>query len=222
MKKHENDINEKKIYKCPKCTKNSHLAKHSYQQALLLKRLCRSCAMKKWHIEKYGEKKDRIFTIKCPVCGKDKKHTWKNQSEKQFERVKKDLSKKLCKSCSNSIYYILPKNKFNTKPEREFKEILNKLKIDYIQGFKFGYKFYDFYIPKLNILVEIDGIYWHGKGLNIEELNSTQKRNRENDILKNNIAKKNNILLLRFWEGDINITNVINKLYGQQNTSNLE
>ena len=214
-------MDNKKSYKCPSCGCEKLLAESSYRQAIRLKRLCKSCAMKKWQLEKYGEKQNRIFFTKCPKCNKNKKHIWKNQSETQLKRLKQDLSKKLCKTCSNSLFYVLPKNKFDTKPERKFKDILKKLKIKYTQGFKLENKFYDFYLHKENILIEIDGNYWHGKNLTNEELNPTQKHNRENDQLKNLIAKENSIPLLRFWEDEIDIKSVIKRLY-ESKTYNME
>jgi len=214
-------MDNKKIYKCPSCGSEKLLAESSYRQAVRLKRICKSCAMKKWQLEKYGLKKDRVFFTKCPKCNKNKEHIWKNQSETQLKRLEKDLSKKLCKNCSNSIYYILPKIKSNTKPEIKFKDILRELGIEYIQSFKLKNKFYDFYLQKENILIEIDGVYWHAKNLDNKQLNSTQKHNKENDKLKNLIAEENNILLLRFWEDEIDTKNVIKRLY-ESKTHNME
>ena len=143
----------KKEYKCPQCLGISLLAESSWKEAIRLKRLCRSCAMKKWQTEKYGEKKIREFTSTCPKCKKEKKHRWKNQSETSIKNLSKIMSDKLCKSCSNSEYYVLSKAKINTKPERDFKKIARKLKIKYIQGYKYkGYNF-DFFLPDLKILI---------------------------------------------------------------------
>lgn len=44
---------------------------------------------------------------------------------------------------------------------------------------------------------------------------------RENDQLKNLIAKENNIPLLRFWEDEIDTKNVIKRLY-ESKTYNME
>ena len=62
---------------------------------------------------------------------------------------------------------------------------------------------YDFYIPSKNTLIEIDGIYWHGKGIDDAKLNETQKRNRLNDNRKTCIAKENGYDLIRIWEDEI-------------------
>jgi len=82
-------------------------------------------------------------------------------------------------------------------------EILNNNKINFEREFKINGKFYDYYIPNYNLLIEVDGEYWHPKGLKLEEMDKIQKKNYYNDKLKNRVAKKNNYLLKRFWVGDI-------------------
>jgi len=202
----------KKEYKCPQCSSIKLLAESSWREAVRLKRLCKSCAMKKWQTEKYGEKTTREFTSTCPKCKKEKKHKWKNQSETNIKNLIEVMSTKMCKSCSNSEYYILSKTKKNTKPEREFKKIARKLKIKYRQGYKYkGYNF-DFYLPELKILVEIDGNYWHGKGLKWEELNETQINSKKNDNKKNKICLENQQPLIRLWEDEITEQVIKNKL----------
>ena len=133
-----------KEYKCPSCSEIKLLAESSHRESVRLKRVCKSCAMRKWQSEKYGVKETRTFTSSCPNCGKEKTHTWKNISPTSVESLKETMSNKLCRSCSNSIHYTLAKTKSNTKPEREFKKVARKNKIKYTQGYKYeGYN-YDF------------------------------------------------------------------------------
>lgn len=99
----------------------------------------------------------------------------------------------------------------DTKPEREFKQLLKDNNIQYEQTFYLDKKFYDFYLADYNTLVEVDGTYWHGKGLEDNELNETQTKNRKNDKLKNKIAEYNGYMLIRVWGDEINKFN-INKL----------
>ena len=49
-----------------------------------------------------------------------------------------------------------------TWPEREFKKLLKELKVPFEVQKVIGNKIFDFYIPKINLLVEVDGDYWHG------------------------------------------------------------
>jgi len=115
-------------------------------------------------------------------------------SEETIEKIRQGVAKQYKEGRTKKV---------NTKPERNFKLKLNEFKINYEQSYYLCKKIYDFYLPKYNILIEIDGIYWHGKDLKDIELNETQSKNRKNDKLKNKIAKENNMKLLRFWEGEI-------------------
>lgn len=56
--------------------------------------------------------------------------------------------------------------------------------------------------------MEIDGIYWHGKGLADSELNNQQTKTRENDKIKNQLAKDQNYKLIRIWEDEIESFNI--------------
>lgn len=84
---------------------------------------------------------------------------------------------------------------------------LNKLNIEYIQQFKaesIG-RFYDFYLPKHRILIEIDGSYYHGnpKFYNKRNMNNMQLKNKRVDEIKNRWALINSYILIRFWEDDL-------------------
>ena len=98
--------------------------------------------------------------------------------------------------------------KFGTSKleERFARDFLDKLGVEYIYQFeaKSIKRFYDFYIPSCNILLEIDGDFYHSKGLVYEEMSPMQKRNRRVDEQKNHWAAINCIKLIRIWESDIN------------------
>jgi hypothetical protein len=211
-----------KEYTCPSCGSTKFLKENSHYEATRLKRICKSCAMKKWQDKKYGKKEIYKFNSTCPNCKQIKTHIYKNPlSPTQTQTLSNRLSSQLCYSCSNSEYYVLSKNKINTKPEQEFKIILDELKINYIHGFKYQKYNFDFYLPHFDVLVEIDGVYWHGKNLDWDNLNETQKTSRKNDEKKNQICLENNKKLIRLWEDEINKENIINKI-GYETTFNLE
>lgn len=129
-----------------------------------------------------------------------KRHNWVGKYGER--KCDKTTIKKLGMS---SIEYasLSNKNNKNTSIEIKVQKILSKNNIDFIKHWKLdGYE-YDLYLPNLNILIECDGDYWHGRGLCVSELNEAQKNTRKNDRLKDDIANKNNIKLLRFWGGDI-------------------
>lgn len=92
-----------------------------------------------------------------PMSGK--KHSSESRmkmSEKAIERITHDIGKKT-----------------DTKPELEFKSILDKFQIEYIHPYNvnLGMRMasVDFYLPEIDLLVEIDGEYWHPEKL--ESLN---------------------------------------------------
>lgn len=90
--------------------------------------------------------------------------------------------------------------------ERFARDFLDRLNVEYVYQYKaesIG-RFYDFYLPKENLLIEVDGVYWHSKDILYEDMTPTQKRNRRVDELKDRWAALNCIPLIRIWEDDIN------------------
>jgi len=95
----------------------------------------------------------------------------------------------------------------SSKLEKTFANILDLLDIDYQQHFyaKPIKAFYDFYLPKHNIIIEVDGDFWHCNPINFPNADyATQQRNVVRDKEKNEWAQLNGYKLLRFWENDIN------------------
>jgi len=94
------------------------------------------------------------------------------------------------------------KNEF-TKPELEVFDILTKNKIVFETQYEFRGRYFDFAIPSKKILLEVDGVYWHGKNVSDNELNETQQRTRENDKYKNMLVESSDWTLIRIWEDEI-------------------
>jgi very-short-patch-repair endonuclease len=91
--------------------------------------------------------------------------------------------------------------------EYKFEGLLESLEIKYIHSYyieSIG-KIYDFYLPEYNILIEVDGDFWHcNPETHIIPECKTQEINIENDKFKTQWAIDNGYRLLRFWENDIN------------------
>jgi len=51
----------------------------------------------------------------------------------------------------------------NTKPELIVKKFFDENDVIYIQQWKYKYGIADFYLPKFNTIIEVDGNYWHSK-----------------------------------------------------------
>jgi very-short-patch-repair endonuclease len=101
-----------------------------------------------------------------------------------------------------------PHPKYGTsKLEKKFaREFLEKLGIRYEEQFeaKDIKRFYDFYLPDYQVIIEIDGDFYHGYGKVHEEKNPMQKRNARVDEIKNEWAALHGYPLIRIWEHDIN------------------
>lgn len=92
--------------------------------------------------------------------------------------------------------------------ERFANKFLKKLGVTYEYQFKaesIG-RYFDFYIKDANLLIEIDGDYYHGYGLLREEMSPMQKKSNRIDKDKDKWAKFHKIPLIRFWEHEINNT----------------
>lgn len=100
------------------------------------------------------------------------------------------------------------KNKrfFDTKPELRMKRILSRLKIQ----FKHPYPVWDikhiysadFFIPKTNTIVEVDGKHWHNLPHMIEK-----------DQLRGEELKERGYKVVRFWEDELTTHNVAERLF---------
>lgn len=139
---------------------------------------------------------------------------------------------------------IIKPSKKKNKPRKEFKKssdaseldgsgleayfrinFLDKLGLNYVQQFEakdIG-RFYDFMLPNQNILIEIDGDYFHKNPMMYESpINATQRRNVRIDELKNKWALLHSFCLIRIWEYDIrhNPQNVMNSLLKHVSSQN--
>lgn len=98
-----------------------------------------------------------------------------------------------------------------SKLEEDFaREFLDKLNVKYIWQFeaKDIKRWYDFYLPEHNLIIEIDGGYWHSDPRIVDEqhLTPTQKHNKRVDEYKNKWALMHGIPIMRIWEKDIRET----------------
>ena len=90
-----------------------------------------------------------------------------------------------------------------TWPEREFKKLLKELKVEFEVQKIVGNKIFDFYIPSANLIVEVDGNYWHGDQKMFPILNGLQKKAVRNDIFKDSLATGLGYSIERVWESDL-------------------
>ncbi len=115
--------------------------------------------------------------------------------------------------CHNRQKFIDLKNGFiSSKIESIVETHLKTLGIiyepQYILETDRGIRLYDFFIPEMNTLLEVDGIYWHGKITPVEKLKPYQVRTIENDKFKTETATERGFNLVRIWEDEISETNI--------------
>jgi len=123
----------------------------------------------------------------------------------QSEETRKKMSKTAKQKWKTGD--IGKKKHYTSKLEKTFANILDLLDIKYQQFFyaKDIKAFYDFYLPDYNIIIEVDGDFWHCNPIKFPEaFYETQKNNLIKDSIKTQWAADNGYKLLRFWENDIN------------------
>lgn len=126
-----------------------------------------------------------------------------------------NVRKKKAKAKLRKAFFNEDGTRVETGIEKKVRLILEKMGVAFKQEFFIEYKpkkwkCYDFLISDgeaYTILVECDGGYFHA-GIHEtkakEDLNFMQRKNLKNDKLKDRIAKKKGIPLIRFLEKDIN------------------
>ena len=214
---------------CPTCGANqTYRTKDHLQRAIKKNTNCNSCAAQarpprtkvnrisrkcvgcgksfevlecqlKWNPAKFCSKQcyDIYQTVNnegvCQHC--QTKFVWRGRKSRKFCSV----------TCANSWIY---ENVRISKAEEKVADILSSLKVVYKRQFSLDKKMNDFLIPNKKLILEIDGVYWHAKDLEDDELNQVQQINRTNDVLKNKIAKFHGYKLKRMWEDEISVSEI--------------
>ena len=80
----------------------------------------------------------------------------------------------------------------NTKPELAVESQLKQMSVRFEKQKRIKSKQFDFYLPDYNMLIEVDGEYWHSLPKAVK-----------NDKFKNNLAKNERYKLTRIWAEDV-------------------
>jgi very-short-patch-repair endonuclease len=103
----------------------------------------------------------------------------------------------------------IPSSSKNTKPEKMFAKFLDKLDIKYEKQKHVKRYYCDFFIPEFNLIVEIDGDYWHA---NPDKFSAndvvgakkiTAKQIWENDNKKTQDILDSGYSILRYWASEL-------------------
>ena len=157
--------------------------------------------------EKLRNDKERGIKISKSLTGIPKSKESKLKSSKTQKKryqdnpqLKEDMSKRRIKWLKSKL-----SNK-KSKLEIKFENILNLLNIEFEFQYEFKNRLFDFYLKNFNILIEVDGDFYHCNPDTNFKLPKyeIQKKNLSNDKRKNSWCKNHNITLIRYWEKDIN------------------
>ncbi len=122
------------------------------------------------------------------------------------KRIKKEINR-LKRQALGNVSMLKKNAKQNvenmTWPERKFSQLLKELNVKFETQKVIKDKIFDFYIPSVGLIVEVDGVYWHGHPEKFEKLNGLQKKNQRNDIYKDGLANVVGYSIERVWESDL-------------------
>jgi G:T-mismatch repair DNA endonuclease (very short patch repair protein) len=129
--------------------------------------------LNEYMLQKYGKKRITQSSDKCSVMRKK----WWSSLTKEEKDIK--INKQLINIHSGSC----------SKLELNFKKYLNLLQIDFKHNFYIGNNQFDFKILKTNILIEVNGDFWHANPSQYCE-NDTLLHPSTNGIKASDIWKK--------------------------------
>lgn len=134
------------------------------------------------------------------------KKAHKPKGVKKPNSVRKIKTAKKTKVAKHPKVYV--PRKANDIPTSKIEELFGRVLLS--EGIKVkpqkqvAYKFYDFEIEGTNILLELDGDYYHTNPNVYPDgpINAIQRKNIKNDLFKNQLALSNGFVLIRIWESD--------------------
>lgn len=145
-----------------------------------------------------GQKITEYFNFTCPVCGE----TFR------YRNTYKNKKKKYCsKECQMVVWVAAPEFKGEMNElEKYFCTILDDMGYVYKTQHIINYYHVDFFFEEKNIIIQIDGDYWHVNPKKYPKgpVGERQKQNAIIDKKFNNyINNHTNYKLMRIWESDI-------------------
>lgn len=158
--------------RCSVCCKNSKVKNKDINTLSATHEWLTKFLVNKEDSEKFTHGSRKKLLTKCPICGNIEKKTINKLVTRGYS----------CSKCGTSISY----------PNKFVAELLNRCGIYFEKEKSFSWsnkRRYDFYIPSLNYIIEVDGAqHFYGMGY----LSSAQKI-IENDREKETLAKNNGI-----------------------------
>ena len=163
--------------------------------------------LEKGRVIRWNEPNSRV-EMSQQMIGSKNHFFGKRHSQETIEKLREATTKRLLKFWKDGSLHGI-----NTKPELLVQNLLKKNNIEFVTPFVFENKIFDLYIPKYNVIIEVDGCYWHSKNVKVENMDKQQFRRWKNDRFKENLVKKNNMKLIRIWEDEIDGTTLTERIY---------
>lgn len=202
------------IRECEICGNQFEVSKLSSQ------RFCSVECQKKWQstIVKELNPNFKSILIECSYCGKmhyvkpykfnEQEHffcsvecrqAWYAEIYSQTDEYREQSRQRVLEQLKDGKFGI------NTEPQKRVNDLLDLLKIDYIREESFEFFAVDNYLPLYNLIIEVQGDYWHANPIVFpDKLNETQCERIYRDKAKHSYLKnKYNIDILYLWEHDI-------------------
>ncbi|PKP53830.1 MAG: hypothetical protein CVT92_02540 [Bacteroidetes bacterium HGW-Bacteroidetes-1] len=178
----------------------------------------------KTYEELYGKERADILRFKCPKKAQEAMRKLTKDGKNPLNLFMKSMTREerrvFCRDarlCADPAKFSdLYERKVNdlkdrgdfhhTSAEKKMIVVLNELNIKYETQLRLENSFYDFYLPEYNIIIEVDGDYWHANPelYDYDHLDQRQAKHVIKDHNKEELAKKHNYQLYRFWESDFN------------------
>jgi very-short-patch-repair endonuclease len=138
--------------------------------------------------------RDKKVTLKCKHCGKSyKTHKCEEERSKYCSR-----SCLACDKIASTIHS-------STVPEMIAKKALDLLKLENVHQHRIEQMTVDFYLPTMNIVLEVQGDYWHGNPAiySYKGLDEIQRSNRIRDKKRRIVLKEKGFAVVYVWERDL-------------------
>ena len=192
------EYNTGKIYCSEECGKNGFREKMSGENnSKYIERLKVECD---WCGEEFDELESSYNLSDKHFCGRECQHEYHAKVFSQTEEWKDFMREEMIKRLSNGIF-----SHTKTYPQLLINQLLNSLNIIYKNEHDCKYYSIDNYLIDYNLMVEVQGDFWHCDNRNFKEIKYLiQANNIKNDKSKNTyIHKYYNIDILYLWEYDI-------------------
>jgi G:T-mismatch repair DNA endonuclease (very short patch repair protein) len=154
--------------------------------------------------------------VNSPRYGKDHHHYGKSNWHRWAEKYGKEIADEKLMDWKNKNK-LFSKSKF-TSGEIKIHEILNKHSINFISQYSGFDKYYvDIFIPEMNLVLEVDGDFWHANPkkysetdiLNFPSGPKAAKEVWEKDRIRQEVIESYGVIVRRIFQSEISEENVL-------------